>query len=518
VAVSIYSDRRVVAAAVIVVAAALGMYVRTMMPSTGFWDTAEAQTVPHTLSIFHPTGFPAYAVVGWAWSQLPIGEVAYRMNLLSAVSIALAAGFVTLIVGHLVDGRGWVVAGAAGIGGAAFAFAAEPWENATRADVHALNVLMVAVVIWLLVVWRAAERSGSPRSGRWLVGAAAAFGVGLGFHPLLGMAAFGIAVWLIATDPYIWRRWRLLLACAAVLAVGTLAAYAYIPIRAAIDPEPPLFYARPETWERVRYLIFAEQFEPLFDEFNTPFSDLPAKIDDVRRVLEPQLFGPGWLLAAVGASFLAARRPAAFAFLGLVFVADVFYSMNFRDGDIDRYYLPAILVACVVLGVALAELATAAAEAIGRASRTHRLGVGRVVGATVLALALGLPVGSVVVHYRSHDQSRNYEADRWVTSVHEALPRDSVLISWWSYSTPLWYHRWVLGARPDITIIDERNILDDGYRTMTRAINAFLGERPVYVVPPHWNRQELLRRWETTTIQTYPGYTEVLRIEGRRAR
>ena len=72
---------------------ALAMYLRTMLPSTGFWDTGEAQTVPYTLSIFHPTGFPLYTLLGWAWSHLlPFGEVAWRMNLLSGVCVALAAG------------------------------------------------------------------------------------------------------------------------------------------------------------------------------------------------------------------------------------------------------------------------------------------------------------------------------------------------------------------------------------------------------------------------------------------
>ena len=38
-----------------------------------------------------------------------------------------------------------------------------------------------------------------------------------------------------------------------------------------------------------------------------------------------------------------------------------------------------------------------------------------------------------------------------------------MVVSWWSYSTPLWYGRWVEGRRPDVTIIDDRDILDDGY-------------------------------------------------------
>ena len=91
-----------------------------------------------------------------------------------------------------------------------------------------------------------------------------------------------------------------------------------------------------------------------------------------------------------------------------------------------------------------------------------------------------------------------------------------MLISWWSYSTPLWYHRWVLGERPDITIIDERNILDDGYRTMRNAIRAFIGRRPVYVVPPEWEYARITQYWKTSTVRTYPGYTNLLHIEGLR--
>jgi len=93
-----YTDRAVAFAAAAVVLLALGIYLRTMLPSTGFWDTGEAQTVPPTLSIFHPTGFPTYEILGWLWTRLPIGEVAWRMNLLSAVCMAAAAALLARTV------------------------------------------------------------------------------------------------------------------------------------------------------------------------------------------------------------------------------------------------------------------------------------------------------------------------------------------------------------------------------------------------------------------------------------
>jgi hypothetical protein len=496
---------------------AFAIYLRTVMPATGFWDTGEAQTVPPTLSIFHPTGFPTYAMLGWLWSQLPFGEPAFRMNLLSAVMVALASGMTVLITSHLlVQRHRWLVAAASAIAGLTFAFASEPWENALRADVHAIHIGLAATIVWLVVTWGAAERAGSPRAGRWLAAAALAFGISMGNHPLTGLMAFAIGPWLLIVDPGIWRRWRLVLACAALLALGMLT-YLYIPIRANLAPEPPLFYARPTDWEGFRYLVFAEQFHGLFDQFSNPFDFLASKWEKAESVLAAQLVGPGWLIVAIGAATLAVRRLGAFAFLALLVVANVFYAMNFEDGDIDRYYLLSALVASVLVGVAAASLAGAGARAIAEATRRTLDVAGRrtaasIAGAIVISLAALLPAIALVTRYDVRDQSGNREADLWVTSVYRALPQDAVIISWWSYSTPLWYHRWVLGDRPDITIIDERNILDDGWGTIDAAIRNHLGRRPVYLVPPDWEVERLLSVFRSRPVPTYGGYTDLVEI------
>ena len=517
-----YASPEVAWTAAAVFLVGLAIYIRTMLPGTSFWDTAEAQTVPPTLSIFHPTGFPTYTLLGFGWSLLPIGDsMAWRMSLLSGVAMAGAAGLVTLVVGQLAAERHRVtVAAAAGIGGLAFAFASEPWRNGVRADVHAIHALFAALIVWLLVSWASARTAGSPRADRWLLVAALTFGVSMSNHPLTGLMAFGIGAWLFVVDPRIWRRWRLLLGCALLLALG-LALYAYIPIRANISPEPPLFYARPTTFERFRYLVFAEQFRDLFRPFDAPLADLGFKWADAERVLERQFIGPGWLVAGVGAAVLAARQLGVFAFLGLLVVGNVLYSMNFRDGDIDRYYLLTTWIGAVAIGVAVSAVGGAAGRAFADATRRMLGVVGRrraAVGAVALVMLVAalLPLGSLVTLYRERDRSNDRDAERWVAAVHEALPADAVIISWWSYSTPLWYHRWIEGERPDVKIIDERNILDDGYGTIHNAVEAHLGRRPVYIVPPAWELDALLDRWEIETIQTYPGYSELWRVEGRR--
>ncbi len=512
-----YADGLLTWTALAVALVAFAIYLRTMLPADGFWDTAEAQTVPHTLSIFHPTGFPTYAMLGWLWSQIPLGGVAWRMNLLSGVCLALSSGLVVLIAGHLIDERhAGIRAAAAAVAGGMFAFAAESWALAVAADVHALNTFFTALIVWLLLCWRAAEWSEAPRPGRWLLAAALIFGIALGNHPLVGLLSFGIAAWLFIVDPRIWRRWRLIAGCAGFLVLG-LATYLYIPVRALTPPEPPLFYARPTTLARMKYLVFAEQFHGLFD-FGNLMTTLGPKWAYAAPILVRQYIGPGWLLVAIGAATVAARQFGAFVFLGLVVLADVLYSMGFNDGDIARYYLPTLVATAPLIGVAVAMIAAYSARAAAEASRriadfAGRRRIALAVGGGVLSISLLLPLATLAVNYQPADQSANHDADRWVASVYQALPPNAVIISWWSYSTALWYHRWVLGERPDVTIIDERNIIDDGYGTIDGAIRAFRGVRPLYVLPPDWEVQRVLDLYPTEAIKTYSLYPDIYRIK-----
>ncbi|HET8785843.1 MAG TPA: hypothetical protein VFM38_09425, partial [Candidatus Limnocylindrales bacterium] len=72
---------------------------------------------------------------------------------------------------------------------------------------------------------------------------------------------------------------------------------------------------------------------------------------------------------------------------------------------------------------------------------------------------------------------------------------------------------WIEGDRPDVKIIDERNILDDGYGTATTAIRAFLGRRPVYVVPTDWDVDTYRLLFDTEDVDTLRGYTALLHIK-----
>ena len=144
--------RRRLAASLAVAFIAFGAAVLTMLPGVAYWDTGELQAVAPLLGTAHPTGFPTYVLLGWLASVLlqPFGEPAFRMNLLSGLCLAVAAGFTVDLVRAL---TGRLVLGiAAGIG---LALTPIAWAIATHAEAHTLHLALVAVLLWLLVEWDA---------------------------------------------------------------------------------------------------------------------------------------------------------------------------------------------------------------------------------------------------------------------------------------------------------------------------------------------------------------------------
>jgi hypothetical protein len=53
----------------------------------------------------------------------------------------------------------------------------------------------------------------------------------------------------------------------------------------------------------------------------------------------------------------------------------------------------------------------------------------------------------------------------------------------------------VEGRRPDVTVIDDRDLLDENLGTVDDLIEANLGRRPVFVVRPDVELFDLARRW-----------------------
>ena len=151
-------------------ALALALYVATLQPDLGGpEDTPKFQFLGYVLGTAHPPGYPLYVMLSHVFVQLPVGTIAYRANLFSAVMASFAVALAYLITRQLGARRSAALAAAAGLA-TGYSF----WTSAVFAEVYSLAAVMAALTISLLLAWGA--RGGT----RLFVAAVAAFGLGLG--------------------------------------------------------------------------------------------------------------------------------------------------------------------------------------------------------------------------------------------------------------------------------------------------------------------------------------------------
>jgi hypothetical protein len=132
------------------------LYIATLMPSVAGGDSGELTAAALTGGVPHPSGYPLFAILARMFAALPLGHSpVWRVNLLSAVSMAAAGGLVCAVV------QSWTRSTAAALLAAAL-FGANPvvWSNAIAAEVFGLNAMFVVLAIYL---WSRIEQAPS----RW---------------------------------------------------------------------------------------------------------------------------------------------------------------------------------------------------------------------------------------------------------------------------------------------------------------------------------------------------------------
>jgi hypothetical protein len=490
------------------------LYVPTLLPDVGTWDTAEFQAIGPVLGIAHPTGYPTYTLLAWLASVVlqPFGNEAFRANLLSALLMAGASGLLAI---RLVQAtRRWPLGVLAGV---AFAVTPLAWRLSTRADAHTLHAFLAALMLVLLAAWQGRRSRGDRHAGWWLVAAALVYGLSLGNHALTLLLAPGIAAYVLLVAPRIlWQEWRLVLACLAALVIATVAVYAYLPLRSAMDP--PLDYADAQTWQGFWYVVLGQQFQGSFGGLPPPLDIISGAWDVVVRNL-----GPLAILVLAGAFLGLLRHPRLVVLTALWFACSWLFALGYPNAEIERYYLVPLLAAATWLALA-ADVGWDALAAILR-RRPARAGehapregpASRLAPLALVVVLIGVSLAAIPARRGPADASDETYGREWLEAAMAALPPDAVVLSWWSFSTPLWYGRWVEGRRDDLLILDDRDISDEGFGTVEGAIDHYLGQRPVYVIRLGRDVPALMAAYDLERVPSVPSPGDLYRVVGPRA-
>ncbi len=480
-------SRRVLLVAVAIAGIALLVYLLTLAPGVGFTDSGELTVAAHTLGIPHSPGFPLYVLLGWAFGHLPLGAVAWRLNLMSAFWAALAVGGFFLLAWRTlpeeplhepqrpcvkkrevlrVDARDSRLARvlAAGCAALCLAFGITLWNWATVAEVYTLQA---AVVVAMLLAVSAALGGG----GRWAwLAAGLCFGLGLANHHVTTLVfAPALAFLVLGSREHRRALARGWLPAALGLLLG-LALYLYLPIRAA--QQPLLNWGNPVNLRRLWWHITGKQYQ--VNLLAVPPDEILANLSFGLRLWWGQFTPPGFLLAAWGLVALWRRDRRAALFGLLVVLVNVAFASHYDIAeDSDAYYLPTFLMTALWLawGVhaglawlrgkgALPAERSSASQGRRKRGGGERPGVARggarrfswAGGYAAVALLVALNLG---VHWRLCDKHRLHLPEDYAAQALSELETGGTLLTRdWQMYAPSLYLQHVEGRRPDARIID----------------------------------------------------------------
>ena len=153
------------------------------------------QTEVSVLGVGHPTGYPTYMMLTHLFTYLPFGDPAYRVNLASAV-YGVAAVLVVYLAGCGLARQ----AVAAAVGALAFGLSGAFWSQAVIAEVYTFEALLVALVIFVLLLWR------DRRDGRYLLLSAFLVGLSLTHHLTSVLLVPAALTFVFLTDRRVFSR------------------------------------------------------------------------------------------------------------------------------------------------------------------------------------------------------------------------------------------------------------------------------------------------------------------------
>lgn len=315
---------------------ALVLYFATCAPGVLWGDSgtfavriAKGQmTSPLGLALEHPL----YILLNRAWiAVVRVGDIAYRVNLFSAVCGAITVGLIFLLVCRLTRSRF-----AATVAAVSLAVSHTFWTHAVMAEVYSLYGVALAAELCLLERFVATDRRG------WLYATAFVNGLSLTNHllALLHVPGYGLLlIWLVA-------KRRLSVGHAVIVVVAWLAgASLYL---AMIAGE---IAARGEWMPVLHEALSGKTYGTRMGQSGFPF------VEQAVRTLQAFVLNfptPLVMLAPVGVVWLLkTRRSPLGLIMVLLFCVSLAFGYAYRVPDQYVFFFPCYVLTAMAIGMAV---------------------------------------------------------------------------------------------------------------------------------------------------------------------
>ena len=377
----------------------------------------------------HPSGYPVYCLLARPFAHLPLGPLAHRFNLFSAVAAALTVGILADLIRSVLLEAGLGARGSGAIAmlsGLIGALGPTLWSQAVITEVYALHALFLTLLG--RCAW-AAHHQGSLKV--WLSFGVVA-GLGLGNHLTLALTFPGVFLWLWPL-----RQRRSALAALGGLALG-LCAYLYVPLAAGAAPSVSWGDARDLAgfW----WLVSGQLYRHYV--LAVPLALWPGRLAAIARGALRQLTLPCLALALWSAQGAGAGHVRRLLWCsGSAALLPALYALGYNTSDSHVYLLPVWLVSILWL-------------ALGAARVWMALPAGRL-RALVPALLALVAIWLGYAGWPEMDLRDDRVAEEWLQAVRSRAPLGAVIITGADTHTfALDYLQWGLGERRDLVALD----------------------------------------------------------------
>jgi hypothetical protein len=445
------AERRVDAALAGAVASVVfGAYLVTIYPGlVTIGDAAKFAFVGRILGTPHAPGYPLWVMASHVFSYVPLGTLAYRMNVLSALFGALAAGVSYLLARRLGADRQVACAVAITLG-----FGQSFWAIALYAKGYTLNAALVATGTLLLLRW-----SDTRRVSHFLQ-AVAVFALSAGNHLTVVALVPALVLFAVATDARTVLRPSVLLAAGAIVLAG-LCQYAFILVRTLQGA--PFLEARARTFSELLAVMTARRFSNEIGAYSlsTLFS---VRIPIVADLFRLELGAVGLPLVLVGLLVLGLRQPRRLILLGGGALGVLLLTANMSSEEDRGFLLASFVLTWGIAAVGLQWFVTVV-----------RTWGGRQLSMILPAVLFILPVVQFSGNYVVNDHHADTFETEYFDALFATLPQKTAFVrDDYHYNMMLLYK--LLGEKAagsrDVRLVESsdrrgvQHLRDDGYEVL----------------------------------------------------
>jgi len=332
------------------------IYLIALCPTIYVGDSALLTAASFSLGTAHPPGYPLYVLIGKLITFLPLGSVAFKLNLMSSLFGALTATIIFRIVLYLTENRyaAWASA-------LFFAFVPVFWVESSKAEVYSLNAFICSVIFFLTL--KIIKKDGSFHRQLFLI--AFLIGLGMGNHhtvPLMGLAAIPVIVMR-------WRelrfRWLLFMMLFFITGIS-VNLLIYIRSGVALTSGTAFLYSYGGSFENLIKVFLRKGYDAdtvaaLKGTSNIFSNFFAANINVLKYIIIPNIkYGIPFILLGLFKTF-GERRLFIYIislfFFWITFLGNITAGGSLTEEDIQIisvYYIPLFSIISVIVGLGIA--------------------------------------------------------------------------------------------------------------------------------------------------------------------